>query len=197
MNLGIDEAYAEDYQLIHPFTFWFRPEPVREAISVAYNKMRVMGQSHQYHNYEGTDNVPITFELYVNRLMLLKAGAISTERSVRSSTRTGTIEGTLEDLQRLSWMIEEGKRYLQALCYSPEGSAGIIGNSPPPCLLVMPGILELRCRLMGADFNHTECDTKGNITEMRVRCTFEEAPLGRITMQDVLERGSFRTWGLT
>ena len=43
---------------------------------------------------------------------------------------------------------------------------------------------------------YSEVDLIGNITEMRMKCSFEEAPLSRVTMQDVLDRGSNRTWGL-
>jgi len=194
MNLELDDGYATDLGVPHPFQFWFRPEPVREAISVNYNKMSVLGMSHEYQAYANTTSIPIEFELYVNRLMLLKDGVVGDNKPPQQGETTQDATG--ERLAALSRDIENGRRYLEALTVPPQMPIGVVGGAPPVCLLVLPGILELRVRLTGLQITFSEVDLIGNITEMRARCTFEEAPLGRFTMQDVLERGTFRTWGL-
>lgn len=195
-NLAMDEEMAEDFGLSHPFQFWFRPEPIRERLNVSYSKMGVLGMSHQYHVYQNTDNTSISFDLWVNRLVMLKEGMIDTERGVQQSGDVATQEDRDNLFFELSRQIEQGRKYLQALTVPPEQPSGIIGAAPTACLLVLPGILILRMRLMSLEFTHVDVDVRGNIIEMRARVTFEEAPVERFTMQDVLESGSYRAWGL-
>lgn len=195
-NLALDAELASDLDIPHPFRFWFRPEPIRENYSVNYNKMSPMGMSHGYHNYENTSNVPVEFELYVNRLMLRKEGLT---RPVSNPEQSGqnSINQKSERSKAMSKEIEDGRRYLTALTVPPETPAGVIGGAPPACLVVIPGILSLRMRLINLSITFKEVDIRGNITAMSMKCSFEEAPLSRVTMQDVLTRGSQRSWGLS
>lgn len=194
-NLAIGEDYARSNGLEHPMLFFFRPEPIRESIKVNYEKFAVLGMSHQYHGYSNTDNLSFPIELYFNRLMLVKRGAVATDKRNRGEGRGNTADGGNEKLGAISEKFEASRRYLEALTVPPVTPIGIVGNSPPPCLLVIPGIIEIRARLISLDVGFNRVDVHNKISEMRVRCVFEEAPLGRITMQDVLERGTFRTWG--
>jgi len=193
-NLALDQAGAMDFTVVHPFQFWFRPEPIKKQISVNYDKMAPIGMSHSYHVYSSTDNISVTFELFVNRLMLLKEGAVSSTREQRqkAESRTGNAEGSVDQLAALTEQMEAGLRYLEALSVPPDIGYGIVGGSPPPCILCFPGILTFRARLMSLETDFTECDIYGSISEIRAKCTFEEAPLRRYTMQDVLARGSNR-----
>jgi hypothetical protein len=198
LNLGLDASYAEELRIQHPFRFWFRPEPIKKQISVNYDKLKAMGMSHGYHSYTGTDNIPVTFDLYVNRLMLLKEGASFSTREERSKaeTRKGYSEGGSAQLWSISENIQQGQRYLEALTVPPDIGYGIIGGSPSPCILCIPGILMFRARLVSLETEYTESDIYGEPTELKAKCTFEEAPLQRYTAQDVLSKGSWRNWGL-
>lgn len=196
MNLAMDDGLASQLGVDHPFNFWFKPEPVRETIGVNYNKMHPLGMSHGYHTYQGTGNTQIEFELYVNRLMMLKEGMVGSDGEPGQTRTSDTEEATVKRLNGLTSKILSGRKYLQALTVPPQMPVGVIGGSPPPAILVLPGILTLRVRVLNVVFSYTESDYLGNISEMRVKLTFEEAPVSRITMQDVLERGPYRTWGL-
>jgi hypothetical protein len=195
-NLAIDEEMAEDFGMAHPFQFWFRPAVIRERIAVSYSKQQVLGMSHAYQLYEGTSNTPVSFDLWVNRLVMMKEHMLNTDRGTGQSGDTDTQEDRDHLLVELSQQIERGKKYLQALSVPPEQASGVIGGAPPACLLVIPGILSLRMRLINLDFTHSDVDVRGNIVELGAKVTFEEAPDSRYTMQDVLESGSHRTWGL-
>lgn len=196
MNLALDDNLASQLGVDHPFDFWFKPEPIRETLGVSYNRMQPLGMSHGYHTYQGTNNTQVEFDLYVNRLMMLKEGMVGIEEEQRQINTPQTPEATVQRLNALTSKILAGRKYLQALTVPPQMSVGVIGGAPPPAMLVLPGILTLRVRVMNVAFTYTETDYIGNITEMRVKLTFQEAPVSRYTMQDVLERGPYRTWGL-
>ena len=173
--------------------FWFRPQPIKESIIAKYGKLSVIGMSHSYQTYENTSNVKINFDLYVNRLMLVKIGAQNVDSQNR--TREGNEEAGLDDLRAFSDLIEQDRRYLESLQYPPQGVAGVIGSSPPACVLVLPGVCTIRCRLINLNIDFLDVDLEGNLKELRARVVFEEAPMARITMEDVRANGMFRVWG--
>ena len=61
---------------------------------------------------------------------------------------------------------------------------------------MVPGIVSQRVRLRTVTFTYTDCDIHGNIKEARATVEFREAPMGRFTMQDVIDNGATRMWGL-
>ena len=180
--------------------FWFRPALVRAQVSAVYNKMNVIGQSHQYHSYSHTENSAFSFDVYWNSLMMLKELArqrYQTAQSLDGKTDriSGQSEGSAQDLKVLSDVIEEDRRFIEALTLPYETPIGAIGSSPAPAILSLPGICTLRVRLISATLSFQECDVSGNIKELVMNTTWEEAPMARITMRDHLGTGHFRTWG--
>ena len=92
-------------------------------------------------------------------------------------------------------MMEKDRRFLESLLYPPEPVPGVSGSSPPTCTLVLPGVCSLRCRLQSLDIQFIDVDVEGYLKELQARVTFDEAPMARITMEDVRANGSFRDWG--
>lgn len=180
-NLEIGPDYAGS-TVGDTLTFWFQPRPVREALRVAYGDSAVLGMSHVYRTYEYTSNATFAFEVYVNRIMLLA------DEEVLAALPDRTWAG-------IAAYIEAGRRFLEALYYPPArpGNLPGIGNAPPACLLSLPGIATLRCRVVDLAIEFRDVDAAG-IKELAAQLTVEEAPLSRITMQDVLDRGMFRDW---
>ncbi len=171
---GVSTEYDDTLELM------FRPSQIKEALSVRYQDQGVIGMSHQYQTYAFTDSPTITFEIFENALMYLKAGEI-----------WGT-----ESAKPIAEKMEKDRRFLQALTVPPWGIDGIIGTEPPACILCVPGICTLRVRVQSINTTYTKCDIDGNIQEFRAAIVFKEAPMGRYAMQDVLKNGMFRTWGL-
>lgn len=191
--VGDTRGWIRNLATEEDLNFWFRPDQVRESIRANYGELSVLGMSHSYQTYENTTNVSITFDLYVNRLMLVKRGASQVDAQNR--TREGNPEAGLTDLRGYSDLMEQDRRYLQALLYSPATELGAIGASPPACILALPGVCTIRARLQTLDITHNDVDLEGNTKEYRARVTFDEAPMSRITMEDVRENGLFRVWG--
>lgn len=192
--VGDTRGWLRNLATQEDFSFWFRPQPVKQALRAHYDSMAVVGMSHEYQTYSHTGSDGFSFEVYVNRLLLVKAGAQAADAQNRQRG-AGNLEGGQSDLQAYSAMMEDGRRFLQALLYAPAGVTGVIGGSPPPCILVLPGVCTMRCRLQSLDFEFTDVDVEGFLKEFTASVSFQEAPMGRITMEDVRANGSFRVWG--
>lgn len=194
-NLSIPANGGQALGVEHPFVFWFRPRTVRARLAAAYEMMQPMGMSHGYHVFKGGENVSLPLTLYVHRLMLARDHLPAPTPATGEGTPHGRVVSATA-LQQLSDRIMRGVRYLQALLVPPALEAGIVGGAPPACLLVLPHLLALRCRMTEMDLEITDQDPDGRPIEMTAQCTFQEAPLQRITMQDVLLQGMQRTWGI-
>lgn len=165
--------------------FLFRPTPVNVNFSVNDEEMNVIGMSHKYASYVNTNNVVVQFELYMNTFMIIKENMIDGNRR----------EGGKGDISAAAGEIERVRIFLQSLCYPGLIDNGMIGGEQPPVILCMPGICTIRAKLKQLGEIHQRNDIDGFPIEMRVQCVFHEAPMGRITMQDVLSNGLRRTWG--
>lgn len=193
-NLLIDDD--EESTLPSTMAFWFRPNPIREHVGNSREAITVMGMSHQYKNYSYTENMTISFSLYSNALMIIKEiGRTRQLQNNEQGRRAAVAEGAASDVRVVSMMLEDDRRFLEALNYPGWTPQGTIGSDLPPCILCLPGIVAMRCNLNSLDVDFTKVDLDGNIMELTANVVFEEAPLSRITMQDVMEVGSFRTWG--
>jgi hypothetical protein len=192
-NLALDARLGADPDSVHPFYFWFRPEPVQMQLAANYATQRVLGLSHGYSLYEGGDNIRVTFQLQVHRTLI--AADLAAQRGSTPQAAT-QLTATAAQRRALSDRIARGWAYLQALLVPPAVVGGLVGGAPPACLLVLPGLLALRARLLELTGQALAADEEGNCVQLTVDCTFEEAPLRRYTMQDVLARGLQRTWGL-
>lgn len=181
-NLLLEENGNPDFPDM--ITFPFRPTVVNIQASVNDESMDVLGMSHSYESYTNTTNPEVTFELYYNALMMIK-----------ESSAEGIKEGGKSILNQMSEEIEKQRRWLQSLLYPGFVPSGVIGSQQPPCILCLPGIVTIRAKLKSLGEIHERVDIEGNIVELRLPVTFREAPMARITMEDVLMNGMFRTWG--
>jgi len=181
-NLLLEETGNPDYPDL--ITFPFRPAMVKIDNSVNDDDMAVLGQSHSYEVYQNTANASVSFDLYYNALMAIK-----------ETTAEGFKEGGKSLLNQMSAEIEQHRRWLQSLFYPGYNAPGVIGNQQAPVILCLPGICTIRAKLKRMGEVIEDCDIEGNITALRLSVQFSEAPMARVTMEDVLMNGMFRTWG--
>ncbi len=164
--------------------FLFRPGPVTQRSAARYDELRAIGMSHAYQSYGGTDNNSFSFVIYFNRLMHLKTLTMGESRGFR--------EGADGGLQAISGLIEEQRRWIESLLLPPALPDGRVLESPPACILCLPGVVSMRCRLMSVDWTFKQVDVQGRLVELTGSVQFQEAPQTRLTMQDQLEVGMFR-----
>jgi hypothetical protein len=195
-NLVLFDGNRPDFE--DTIWFWFRPSPVRQQMAAVYNKLPVVGMSSQYQSFSHTDNTGFSFEIYWNSLMMLndRSRVINEVTDVsENERRKGIAEGSVKQLAVLSEEIQRQRKFLEALLIPYETPIGAIGASPAPAILAMPGICTLRVRLLNLSASFQDFDVNGNIKELVMNVTWEEAPMGRVTMRDHLSTGHFRTWG--
>lgn len=176
---------------------WFRPTTIQEALSVNYSDQGVIGMSAPYQNYEYTEGAIFTFDVFVNALMIIKEISADRNRTDRDySSGEFFAEGGVHDLKTTAYMMEQDRRFLQALTVPRAGLENTTGGvAPPACILCVPNVCCLRVRVQSVNFQHNLFDVEGRITQWTASVEFKEAPLGRFTMEDVLENGANRTWG--
>lgn len=167
--------------------FWFRPTVVVEQGGANYKEAEVMGLSHKIRTFSSTSNFKFSFDLYFNSLMRLKQFA------TQNATR-GRAEGDYNDMQLISDDIEQKRRFIEALVIPYKTAAGMLSGENPPVLLVIPGIVSLRCKLDRFNFAFRDSNIFGGIKELMCRLEFTEEPIGRITMRDHLASGCSRSW---
>jgi len=173
---------------------WFRPTMINEQVSAEYDTSTPIGMSHSYRTFRSTTSFVYRFEIYWNALMMLKEIGRGRE-DVPPTAGNGTKEGSADDMELIGRMIEEDRRWLEALTLPAQSNEGLVGSAPPICILVIPGIVTMRCMLLNISFDFEQSDIRGNHKILRALTTWEEAPLSRITMQDQVTNGSFRNWG--
>jgi len=166
--------------------FFFNPNQVQEEYAANYNTQSPMGMSHGYHQYQSGKNTGIAFDIYFNRMLVMRE--LSGHPLVDAQAR---FDLAVE-------LGEEGKKFLQSLLYPPEPepqlspSEGIIGAAPPACRVELVNVFSMRLRLLTLSFNMQRFDKRNRVMIWTASTRWEEAPISRITMEDVRKLGSFR-----
>lgn len=168
--------------------FWYRPSNVRESGSANYKQIEVLGMSHKYRTFSSTNNFKFRFDLYFNSLMRLK------QHTTQLAER-GRGEGGYSNMIILADEMEEHRRFIEALLIPYQTPAGEMGAENPPCILVIPGIVGIKCKLDNFNFEFRDCIMDGGLKELMCQVEFSEEPEQRVTMRDHLATGMERTWG--
>lgn len=171
---------SEQGGILDTMDFWWRPSNVRENGSVNYKQTEVIGMSHKYRNFSSTNNFNFTFDVYFNSLMRLK--------TYSGEKRKGQLKIYGDEIQAK-------RRFIEALTIPYETQYGEFGSENPPCILVIPGIVGMKCKLDSFDFEFRDCTLHGDIKELMCQLSFTEEPEQRVTMRDHLATGMERTWG--
>ena len=193
--------------------FMFRPGSVQDSLTPSYDESASLGMSHPFSTYASTGVMTWTFELFQNALMAIKVAGADANRSTASEVaarnaqrhwwnqegRTpasfrGSPEGGDAQLAEVAQRMEEDRRFLISLAYPALSDVGVT-EAPPAVILCLPGVCTARCRLASYAGSYERVDIKGRLVQWKANVAFKEVPLGRITMEDVLLNGTFRTWG--
>lgn len=144
----------------------YNPTELAEELEVLYQRMAVLGLSHQPLQYTGTGNLKITFELAFDAL---------------AQTSTPRYE------------IMEARKYLSSLDYARRGATSVRGGSPPRLLFVWPNLYSLQCRKMSTRFRFTRFALDGSPTAFSCGVVLEEIREMRLHSEDVLAYGTQRS----
>jgi len=166
------------------FEFFFNPPAIEEVYEAEYDMQSPMGMSHGYHQFKANKNVPVTFEIYYNRMLVVQE-----------------LRNDVPSNERFDLAVEkgeEGRKFLISCLYPPDPepqtgpSEGIIGAAPPPLRLNIGNVLSLRVRLITCHFRYARFDKLMRPMIWTAQLKFDEAPISRITMEAARDLGSFR-----
>lgn len=175
MNQHPEKMYVQSMEPGLPtLTAQYNPEELKERITASYDRVRVPGLGHEPLQYMNTKNAEYKLSLFFSAIGKLDHHSVLVD-----------MDKVLEDM-------EYARRYLTAHCY-PRGKAGTVHQREPSrVLLVWPNALSLQCVITDLEFTFTEFGLSGKPIAFTVDVTFEEVRDRSITMQDVLQVGTFR-----
>ena len=151
----------------------FNPEELKETLQVNYERLEILGMSHQPLQYKNTGNLQIAFDLGFD--------ALSSRNVELSGTAVG---GGDPHLMR---------RYLLSLCYPPRGPQDVLGGGPPTLLFMWPHIWTVHCKMTKLDITHKRFALSGIPTLFVATVTIEQISESRIFAEDVLSDGTLRS----
>jgi hypothetical protein len=143
----------------------FNPTEFERSLQVNYGRQTVPGLSHQPLQYINTGNQQIPLELYFD---------------ITEGLDVATTQ-------------EASRDFLEALCYPRQAPGSIKSAAPPRALIVWPNVLSLECVVTALTFKYLRFNLAGQCVQWTAKLTLEEILDRRITSEDVLTKGAFRT----
>ena len=145
------------------FLMQFNPTQFRRAVSSAWQRHEVLGQSYRPLDYLGTNNTTVDLSVYF-----------------RAENRT--------EQQGLETVMA----FLESLQYPPETADSLGGRRPPRVLVAWPRTFAFAAILTSYEAVHEMFDLAGRTIQATVKLTFEEARRSRLTQENVRQNGPFR-----
>jgi len=149
----------------------YNPSEMEEIISVNYNRLKVLGLSHEILQYQNTGNLRLNMVLQFH-----------------------AFDGTNEGQRNRVLDMKDAKRFIQSLCYSKRGAGDIAGGAPPRVLFIWPNYAALTCKITGdMTWKTTQQALDGSPMVSECKITLEEVRDFRLYSEDVriygIERG--------
>lgn len=146
----------------------YNPVKLKRKIQVVWNKLKVLGHSHEPLQYSNTSNVSFAFDL-----------AFSCWDDRASPVQMAKI-------------IDNAQRFLQSLCYSKRGGQDIVSGAPPRVLFVWPKLVSLTARIEEIEIEDTDFNVEGASIRFTASIKLEEIRDARLFSEDVRATGMRR-----
>jgi hypothetical protein len=146
----------------------YNPTEFEEEISVNWNKLPVLGHSHEPLQYKNTGNHGFNFDL---------AWTALNDRGI-----------TIDDLGL-------ARRFMMSACYTSKTAAVVQAAEPTDLLFLWPTMVAIVAKMPKLKIKHTDFNAAGQTVRMVMSIQLEEARRVRLYAEDVLERGTIRPGG--
>lgn len=156
----------------------YNPNEVEETIAVAYQRQKVLGQSHTVPQYVNTENWNSRFTLRFDALN--PRNRTPGEANSNGVTRSGDF-------------LLAARQFIMGLCYARRGGQTVADGAPPRVLFVWPFLASLTCIVAEARFRHLAFNYLGAPTRLDVEVQIEEIRDVRLYGEDVDLEGTFRS----
>lgn len=163
------------------------PAELRERYAANYARLQSPGLSHEPMQYTGSPNAKIPLVAFFDQI-LIEESKNPSNRSVKERKTPG------QRSDEPPFEVEVARRFMISLV-TPRRGQRLKSVSPPPVLFVWPGMIEMRVRVTDVEFGHVLFEVgRPRARAYTVSMGLEEAPLRRITSEDVFRLGTFRPW---
>jgi hypothetical protein len=142
----------------------FNPTEVNEKVTAAFTDLAVLGLSHKPDQYQGTENLAVSFDLAFDALC---------------------VEGGVTTLSR-------ARNFLHHLCYPVDGQDVRTGGTPR-VLFLWPTVYALTGRVRAVDLTLKRFNSALQLTYFVAKVSLVESRGSRITSAEVLDYGAVRT----
>jgi Contractile injection system tube protein len=138
----------------------FNPTELQEKVSVNYNRVQILGLSHQLLQFQSTGNRTFPLEFYLDRFF--------------AESQPGAPE------------ILDFRAFIRALTVPPAGTKGVTATAPPRVLIVWPGVMSVESVVTDAEFSFKQFSGKdGKVLVYSAKVSFEEILDVRVTSEDL------------
>lgn len=146
----------------------YNPVKLKRKIQPIWNKLKVLGHSHEPLQYSNTSSVSFAFDL-----------AFSCWDDRASPVQMAKI-------------IDKAARFLESLCYARRGGQDIVGGSPPRILFVWPRLISLTAVIDDLEIEDTDFNVEGASIRFTAAIKLNEIRDTRLYSEDVRASGMRR-----
>lgn len=137
----------------------FNPPELTEKIGISWQKLTVLGMSHQVHQYQHTQSRAFSgVEFYLDRLL---KGASDDARDVL-----------------------EFRRFLLSFTVPAAAEVGEIPGAPSRCLIIWPGFMTVESSISTVEFTYRSFAVDGSVLRYTAAVTFDEVLDVRVTAEE-------------
>jgi len=154
-------------------SFLIEPAEYSGNIGAQYDEEGAVGQSFAHMAFKNTANERIPITLYYSRLLISEKYSWSVAAS--------------------DAVMNFHKNFFRALLTPPTLETGLVSSEPATSILLIPGIMNLRVRLVGFNWTVHQRDPEGRAMRQTFDLQFVEAQSRRWDASEIMERGYFRT----
>lgn len=137
----------------------FNPTQLSEKVQVNWNRVAVLGLSHQPLQFQSTGNRQLSsVEFYLDKFF--------------ATEQPGNVD------------ILNFRGFLRALTVPPAGTEGVPATAPPRTLFIWPNVLTIETVLTDLEFQYKQFATDGSVLVYTATVSFEEILDARVTSEE-------------
>ena len=157
--------------------FLIEPPEYSGQVGAQYDEEGAVGQSFAHMSFKFTSNERIPITLYYSRILLME--------------KYGATMGW--DTDKVTEVINHHWSYFRAMHTPPKLETGLVSAEPATAILLVPGVMHLKVRLVGLNWVVHQRDPQGRVMRLTLNLQFVESQSRRWDASEIIERGYNRT----
>jgi Contractile injection system tube protein len=145
----------------------YNPVSLKESFEPVYNRLKIVGMSHELLQYANSTNFLVEFDLHFDAVTRYRGG---------------------------TYDVSAARKFLMSLGLSPRSSSnGLLSNGQPSSVLLLwPNLYSMTCKLTAYSSDLTTFAQDGSLLRFTSHIKIEEVRDVRLFADDVLVQGTIR-----